>query len=159
MKILVFSDTHGSPDEMISAVESTSNIIACFFLGDGGKDADTLQNEFPSLPLYRVRGNCDFASFDPLEGLASFEGLLFFYTHGHQYNVKSSLKELYQTAYNSGAAIALFGHTHMPYYKNYNGLHLFNPGSLSLPRVRKGSYGIITLEKNEPRFEHCYLSE
>ncbi len=44
----------------------------------------------PELKIYSVRGNCDYASFAPPDGLAAFGGVLFYYTHGNLYNVKTN---------------------------------------------------------------------
>lgn len=153
MKLLVFADSHGYSGHMLRAAKQEGGVAACFFLGDGERDADKLAAACPALPLYSVRGNCDFGSFLPLEGLAPFGGVLFYYTHGHACGVKQGTGLLWQTARRAGAAVALFGHTHTPCCEEREGVTLFNPGSVALPRGGAPSYGRITLEGGAPVFE------
>lgn len=157
MKILVFSDSHNRCQPMLDAASLHSDAAACFFLGDGADDADALQAVFPKLPLYRVQGNCDFGSLDPVEGLAPMGGCLLFYTHGHIYSVKYNTGGLLHAAQRCGASIALYGHTHVAKHEVYDNVHLFNPGSISDSRAGGSSYGIITIEDGIPEFEICYV--
>lgn len=153
MKLLVFSDTHNRPQHMLDAVAEEQNADACFFLGDGANDPAALAEAYPQLPLYAVQGNCDPGSFEPYDGLAPFGGVLFFYTHGHTFSVKEGLDLLWWTARRRKADAALFGHTHIPYYEYRNGIHLFNPGSIALPRFGSPTYGRIIIENKTPHFE------
>lgn len=160
MKLLVFSDTHGRAQPMLDVLEDeAADANACFLLGDGVRQADDVREAFPRLPLYVVRGNCDGDSQEPEEGLAPFGGLLVYYTHGHQLSVKRSLDMLWWRARRQRADIALYGHTHVPNYIVRDGVHLFNPGSISQPRAGCGSYGCIMIEKSMPRFEIRHLGE
>ena len=153
-RLLVVSDVHGrlAPLRWILKQETAD---AMFFLGDGLFDLDgavnLLRDPLP-YPVYRVRGNCDVGFPDPLEGLVPVGGVLFFYTHGHNYFVKSSYEELTQAARNRGADVALFGHSHHRSLV-YNGIPdtptLFNPGSLR----DEGIYGVITVEDGRCNFE------
>ena len=156
MKLLVFSDTHGYPQLMLDTlIQEREGLHSCFHLGDVARDVMPLQKAFPKLPLYVVQGNCDIGSFDSSEGLTPFGGLLFFYTHGHTLRVKHSLEELWERAKRSGADIALFGHTHAPFYQERDGVHLFNPGSLALPRSGPPTYGRILLQNGAASFDIC----
>ena len=47
---------------------------------------------------------------------------------------------LFERAKEKGADIALFGHTHTPFYEYRENIHLFNPGS-----VANSEYGIIDI--------------
>ncbi len=145
MKLLVFSDSHNDITSMPPAAARHADAAACFFLGDGTRGADVLAERFPTMPLYRVRGNCDFGSFDPDEGLVPCAGHLIFYTHGNLHGAKSGTSGLLRAAKSRDADIVLFGHTHRAFYEKYNGVHLFNPGSISMPRGGPASYGLITL--------------
>lgn len=154
MKLLVLSDTHGKGGPVLDLAGRLPDIGACIFLGDGGRDADLLADAAPNLPMYRVKGNCDFSGFDPEEGLAAFGGVLFYYTHGHTLGVKRGLDGLWQRAKAAGANAALFGHTHAPYYEFRNGIHLFNPGSLTQPRGGTGpTFGLVTAQKGKATFD------
>ena len=155
MQVLVFADTHGRSRRMLNIVEENiSSTHAVFFLGDGARDADELERKFPKLLLYRVHGNCDFGDFFPNSALVPLGGFLFFYTHGHSYQVKDELDSLWNAANARGADVALFAHTHIPHNEQRRGLHLFNPGSLGLPRAGSYSWGRISIEKGAaPVFE------
>ena len=151
MKILVLSDSHGNTRALLEAVARHPDAAAAFFLGDGTRDADALEQKYPRLPLYRVRGNCDFGSFDPVEGLAPLGGVVFFYTHGHAYFVKSGLEELTEAAKARGADVALFGHTHVPLCEMRDGVALFNPGSAGYMHA---SFGVVTIRDKNIAFSH-----
>ena len=153
MKLLVFSDTPNSPSRLLDVAGREKGVTALFHLGDGPHDADLLADLYPAIPLYRVRGNCDYASFDPDEGITPFGGVLFYYTHGHLLGVKQDLWQLARRAKKAGAQVALFGHTHLPLCESREGIQLFNPGSLNVPRSGRGSYGVITLQEGKPSFE------
>ena len=157
MKLLVFADSHNLAGNMINAASQHLDATACFFLGDGARTAPDLQTTFPQIPLYLVQGNSDFGSFAPIDGLAPFGGLLFFYTHGHKFGVKRGPDKLCLAAQRLGADVALFGHTHTPFYEQRNGVHLFCPGSISFPQKGPPSYGIITIDNGIPAFQICYL--
>ncbi len=157
MKILVFSDTHDQAGgDMVPFIEAfEKEVDAVIFLGDGSYDATIIEDNFLRLPFYRVRGNCDFSSYDPLSGAAAFGGVVIFYTHGHEFGVKRSLDQLYRRGKEAGADVILYGHTHAPHYEKRGDIHLFSPGSLLFPRgrARRPSYGLITIENEEPTFE------
>ncbi|MDD6320223.1 MAG: metallophosphoesterase family protein [Oscillospiraceae bacterium] len=144
-KILVVSDVHGRVSRMRWVLKN-EKADALFFLGDGLYDLDraiAANGGAPDYPIYRVCGNCDMGSEEPTEGLAPFDGVLFFYTHGHRYGVKAGHERILEYAADRGADVVLFGHTH---YKTLRAATpytpaLFNPGSL-----RDGaSYGVITI--------------
>lgn len=156
MKILIVSDTHGDLRALRRAVDKEQDAAAVIFLGDGLRDAETLQDERPALRLYTVRGNCDLTLTAPAGALAPFGGFLFFYTHGHLYGVKSGLTELAEAAAARDAQAALFGHTHRQTLERRNGVLLFNPGSLS-SHQGEGHYGIATVQDGKVTFEHRKL--
>lgn len=131
MKACVFSDSHGCVDNMIAAVELERPDI-CFFLGDGERDIARLGEKYPSLPIYAVRGNCDFSSDLKKLIICNVEGVIIFATHGHLSNVKfeDELQTLTYQAKEAGADIALFGHTHSQHLSENDGITLLNPGSV-----------------------------
>ena len=107
MKVLVVSDVHGrvTPLRWLLKNETAD---ALFFLGDGLYDlnqAIAANGAAPDYPIYRVRGNCDIGSDDPAEGLAPFGGVLFFYTHGHLFGVKSGYERIAEYAADRGADV------------------------------------------------------
>ena len=144
-RILVVSDVHGRVARMRWVLKNEP-ADALFFLGDGLYDLEqaiAANGATPAYPIYRVRGNCDVGYPDPAEGLAPFGGVLFFYTHGHHYGVKSGYERISGYAADRGADVALFGHTHYKALRAATEFSpaLFNPGSLR----DGGSYGVITV--------------
>lgn len=143
MKILVFSDSHGSTKPMIELVERNKP-DRILHLGDVVRDAYVLREKFPQIPLDLVRGNCDGRLPEPEELHLTLEGRRIFLCHGHTYHVKYDWAEAAIAARAEGADILLFGHTHHAMYTYKSGLWIMNPGS-----VREGwdaSYGVIILE-------------
>ena len=155
MKLLVIADTHNSSRRMLEVALRERDADACIFLGDGLAGADVLTTLFSPSAIYSVQGNCDYDSSEYEDRLVPFCHTLFFITHGHRYGVKYGLEQLWQAAHEAGASVALFGHSHTPLYEYDRGIHLFNPGSLSMPRSEAGpTYGVITLEENQtPQFD------
>lgn len=154
MKLLVFSDTHGHTGHLRAALQRHPDAAALFFLGDGLRDIEELEEAHPALRVYAVRGNCDYASFAPQDGLAAFDNVLFYYTHGHLLGVKAGYEQLYFAAKSRGADVALFGHTHRAFCEEWDGVTLLNPGTLSYPDA---SYGVIELANGKPTFRIEHL--
>ncbi len=153
MKILVFSDSHGSTLFMRKALNMHKDTEAVFFLGDGLADVDTLAYMFPRVAWIAVRGNCDFSPLfrgseaNEVESI-TLNGFKIVATHGHRYYAKHGTGALKRLARDVGADIVLFGHTHNPYEEyvsdDEHPYYLFNPGSAS---GYSPSYGVITLDK------------
>lgn len=146
VKLVVASDSHGSAAALQRVLSAEPGAHALLFLGDGVRDLEGLDGLFPKLRIYPVAGNCDLGCPEPQEGLAAFGGAVVFYTHGHNYGVKASLGRLFHTAQARGAQLALFGHTHLPCLEEYDGVTLFNPGSVGRPARGGATYGVIELE-------------
>ena len=98
-KLLVLSDSHGgrAAIERVLMKESKS-IDALIFLGDGLRDLELALTQYPKLRAYSVAGNCDYGALEPTDGLAAFDGVVIFYTHGHMYGVKYDLDTLADAA-------------------------------------------------------------
>lgn len=154
MKLLVFADTHNSHQRMLNmTAKHEQEVDAILHLGDGVNDANKVAGLFPHIPLYQVYGNCDYSRGLPSESLDHFGDLLFFYTHGHAFGVKEDLDRLFWEAKKRGATAALYGHTHIPNYTFRGGIHLFSPGSLTMPRFGPPTYGLVTIDNAVPTFE------
>ena len=150
-KLLVLSDSHGGRDAIERILKAESkNIDALIFLGDGLRDLELALTKYPRLRAYSVAGNCDYGALEPTDGLAAFDGVVIFYTHGHMYGVKYDLDTLADAAAARGADVALFGHTHRRELVRGVGTAatVFNPGSLR----DGGSYGVITIENGKCSF-------
>ncbi len=128
MKLLVFSDSHGTVGPMLRAVREAAP-DAAVHLGDYVRDADALRRAFPALRLYSVRGNCDWDCRAPEAERFELGGVPIYACHGHRYGVKTGLDALCNAGYFSGARLVLFGHTHVPLRREEGGLLLLNPGS------------------------------
>ena len=129
MKIAVFSDTHGSSRGMIKAVAEyePDQII---HLGDGMRDTEALEAEFPMIPVCRVPGNCDYDSDGEDYKVIRLGPLKAFITHGHRYAVRGGkLDVLLYAAQCCGCRIAMFGHTHRAGFEQLEGMFVLNPGT------------------------------
>ena len=86
-------------------------------------------------------------------------------THGHYYNVSVGVENLACEARARGFDIAMFGHTHKPFYEVFKkrgdkNLIVLNPGSLSYPRQegRRPTYMLMKLDEDgEAQFELYHL--
>ncbi len=142
MKLLVLSDSHRHMEAMRLAVQ-LEQPDAVIHLGDHDADAVQLGEEFPNLRIFSLSGNCD-RFFPTGQDTLCFElaGVRIFAAHGHQYNVKSGIFRFYMAAAEKNARVALFGHTHVPYCEEYNGIWLLNPGACGEVAP---SYGVVNL--------------
>lgn len=154
MRILVASDLHGDIDSlrfiMRKAHETGPDML--LFLGDmiyhgprnqlpGAYDTRLMLKEIPAdmatlpCPLQCVRGNCD-AEVDvdqmpfamPEDAWLDADGLRIFACHGHRLPDNPPIPGL------PAGTVLLRGHTHVPRGETIDGLHFWNPGSLSLPK-------------------------
>lgn len=156
MKILVFSDSHGAGHYIRAAIRShEGQADALVFLGDGAADAHAVFREFPDIPSYIVRGNCDSALRLSAEGIDAPEeeilyvgGLRFLALHGHTAHVKSGYGQVLLHASKMQVDGVLFGHTHIPENRSVpdpknpeSRILLFNPGSVGMSREH--SFGVI----------------
>lgn len=146
-KIFVFSDTHGNTDGCIRIIEQAKQLDAIIHCGDHVRDADDIHSIFPKIPMYNVRGNCDFMAFEPNDKIMATDGVKIFITHGHSYNVKASLRELKVKGHELNAEVVVFGHTHVPVIELDGGMIMLNPGSSG----QAGTYAVITIENNNAR--------
>lgn len=129
MRILVFSDSHGTLEPMRRAIErfSPDTVI---HLGDYVEDSAALEREYPFQALIRVRGNCDAGHYDvESEATPCWQGVRFLAVHGHRYGVKAGLLRLSYAAQEEGAQVVLFGHTHIPFCEQTMGRWFINPGA------------------------------
>jgi len=128
MKIAVFSDSHGSIAPMARALRQ-NDVDLVVHLGDHDADAELLHRQFPDIPLYSVRGNCDSGSDTPETLLVPLGPVRALLTHGHRHAVNRGLDTLAYAAEEAGAQLALFGHTHRAFWGELGGVRLLNPGS------------------------------
>lgn len=142
MRILVVSDTHRDGYSLRKAILEQPRAEVVIHLGDGEEEAGRAKADFPEKMFLQVRGNCDWGSALPPQGLRTLEGKTIFYTHGNLYNVKYGLYEVKSAAREKKADILLFGHTHEALTDYEGGLYIMNPGSLS---GSGGTYGTLDI--------------
>ncbi|MBQ9679650.1 MAG: metallophosphoesterase [Ruminococcus sp.] len=145
MKIIVVSDTHGSYRNFKKVMELNRNADIIVHCGDSRDELDDIKFEFRDKKFVTVKGNCDFMTMLPLSEEFTADGVKFFVTHGHMYNVKYGLLDLFMAAKEKQADIALFGHTHIPHDEVVDGIRLFNPGSLGYDK----SFGVIEIKDGQ----------
>lgn len=148
-KLVILSDSHNSADAIRRILKAEADADAAIFLGDGLRDLELALTQYPRLRVYSVAGNCDYGALEPLDGLAAFEQVVLFYTHGHMYGVKYDLDTLADAAAARGAEIALFGHTHRPLAEQRGKVFLFNPGSCGRCYTGPDTYGVLTLDQGK----------
>ena len=148
-KLVIISDSHNNHAmvERVLAAEKKAN--ALIYLGDGLADMERALMFHPRMRVYAVAGNCDFGALEPQDGLAAFDKVIVYYTHGHNHGVKYSLDRIAAHGKARGAELVLFGHTHIPVSEVVDGVHLFNPGSYGRSHNGCNTYGVITLHEGQ----------
>ena len=146
-RLCVFSDSHGNPAPMLRAIRK-EDPDAIFHLGDGEGDLRAVKREFPKLPIYSVRGNCDVFGASPALLQTEIAGQKVFAAHGHAFKVKydRDYQTLRYAALEADARIVLFGHTHIPYHDRVWGMELVNPGSIGYGA--HPGYAVLTVDEN-----------
>lgn len=159
IKIIVFSDTHRSRPVLkhTRKILQTEKPDLLLHAGDNYQDFLWLKNA-SDIPGHGVCGNCDYDVSDcKNELIFEYQNVKFLLCHGHQYNVKFTLNNLYYRAQELDVNVAVFGHTHMAAIEQETGITLFNPGSLYQPRGNDiYSYGIIHVDNGKI---NCELKE
>ena len=156
-KILIISDTHGDISKLNDILMKHKDINYMIHAGDTWMIRNYQINTL-DLDFIGVRGNVDFDFYDSHDETFQLFDKRFFLTHGHKYNVKSSINNLYYKALEEKADIVIFGHTHIPVTSEQDDLLIINPGSLSRPRRKsKGSYGILILDDGRIKYNLYYI--
>ena len=150
MKALVISDSHGRDQYIERAIMKFYPIDRLIHLGDLESSESYLQT-IATCPVEIVAGNCD-----PFSRLPGFKVITFgrhqlFMTHGHLFDVRTGTDRLVREARQLGCDYALFGHTHVPCFKESHGVTVINPGSIALPKQadHKSSYVVLETDENE----------
>ena len=170
MKILILSDTHGRQDLVDEVLNIHKDRDGVIFLGDGIRDISYYDCTDNGSFFAGVRGNCDSFFINNTEYEFSGELILRVeeYTvimmHGHEHGVKGGIERAVAYAYERGADVLLFGHTHVPLERYYpegsvvcghrldRPIRAFNPGSLG--SSYDGSYGLMQIRRGQLLFSH-----
>ena len=149
-KIAMVSDTHGNWQAAADAIGKEDGITHLVFLGDHAKDGEALA-EALQLPAFVVRGNCDYAEDGVEEQIIALGDWRILICHGHRYQVKTNLHNLYYRGLELQVDYALFGHTHIAIYEEGE-VSLINPGSMSAANMmqRTAYWGLLTLPAKRP---------
>lgn len=150
MKVLVVSDTHaprrwkGVPDALRPALERADVILH----GGDVSVAAVLDDLATFAPVHVVLGNNDgpdVAAWGAPERLeVDFAGVRVGMVHdsGPRAGRGRRMRRMFPDA-----DVVVYGHSHIPMDVVEDGLHLFNPGSVTDPRrERIGSYGWLELD-------------
>lgn len=129
MKIIIISDSHLGYN--IEDVYYGLNPDMIFHAGDSQLKANDKDLKHVN---YIVRGNCDFErKFNDFE-LIDVMPYRIFLTHGHLYNVNFGVENLVMEAKKYNCNLAIYGHSHVVHYEDYDNVHVINPGSVSRSR-------------------------
>lgn len=137
------SDSHGDYFAMKKAIEAQPTAEVVIFLGDGYTDFEKCIPLLDKKRVYCVKGNNDFHCDYPKNKIIEEGGLKIYLTHGHYEYVKSGLGSLISVSKRNTCKLALYGHTHNQQEDNYEGIKMFNPGS-----IRNNEYGVIDIVDN-----------
>jgi len=124
VKILITSDIHKNLDFFLEISEKYKDFTK-INLGDRGIDISILQK----YNYICVDGNCDFEITNK-EQVLVIDNKKIFITHGHNYNVKSSMLNLYYKAKSLNVDYVFFGHTHIQTKVVYDDIIFINPGAI-----------------------------
>lgn len=150
MKLIIASDIHGSATSISKVLSKAGAKDRVVLLGDiynhgprnplpegwAPMDVASSLNDFYNASksnLIVVQGNCD-SEVDQMISKFRFkkkhtiqlERTLFF-THGHKINIDNPPKNLAKDS------AVFYGHFHIPFIKEKDGIYYVNPGSCSLP--------------------------
>lgn len=155
MKYLIISDIHGCKNYLERILEKESDIKNVIFLGDGLGDIFTLKAAHPDYNVVSaVAGNCDVNKAVPTKEVLNICGHNILVCHGDGYHVKMSLLPLRKACVAMGVDIVLYGHTHRQYYEYFDGLYMFNPGSVMPSSNPFSCYGVMEFSGEKPMFYH-----
>lgn len=153
MRIVIFSDTHGSINNALTTVKKFGKFDAMIHAGDHYIDAINIASHL-KIPFYAVVGNCDTPHTGPEELIITHNGCKIYITHGHLYQTKNTLQPLVYRAREINANVVVFGHTHVPLNIRKDDILLFNPGSTTRPPSGfKPAFGILTVDYNKVEAE------
>lgn len=133
IRIGIMSDSHFNTAAIEQAVCEQPDLDCWFHAGDNYADSKYLAT-IADVPVYAVKGNCDWMTKGPRILTPEILGIKFLLTHGDEFYVKYSLAELVEYAQEEKAQVVIYGHTHIGFQDNINGILVLNPGSLSQPR-------------------------
>ena len=141
-KIVLVSDNHTLLKPIYYLRNSYSDYDYFFHCGD---------SEFPRKALKDfacVRGNNDFDAEYPMHKIIEVGEHRFLLTHGHRDFFMMRYEMLAELGKKENCDVVCFGHTHVPFQQEVNGVLLLNPGSIWNNRDGSSpSYMLLEVEK------------
>ena len=159
MKVLIVSDTHGRHYNLETILEREKPLDLVIHLGDAEGAEDYIE-VIAECPVEIVAGNNDFYTSLPIEKELKIGDYKILITHGHYYYVNGGIGHIRKAAVERNIDIAMFGHTHKPFFEEEENRIILNPGSISYPRQegRKPSYMIMDIDgTGKAHFLLCHL--
>ena len=152
MKIVVVSDSHGNYRNFSAILKQHKDCDYIIHAGDGESDAQDLEMYEKALfkKLIFVGGNCDIHGIHERTKIAEIGGVRIFIAHGDRYEVKTDKTVIAKAAKEENCQAAIFGHSHIRYCENVEGVFLLNPGSCDIQGDKTPpSYAIMTIENGK----------
>ena len=145
MRIIVMSDSHRNFRNVQRVMEKHPDADLYIHLGDGEREFEDVQNLYPDRRYLWVAGNCDFGSETKNSDLVKLSGKKCSdYPRAHLL-----CQALPVGTKNCGSGLPSQRSTvraHPCGYTEYDGgLYIMNPGSLSIPRQGRPTYGILDI--------------
>lgn len=150
-KVLIVSDNHGRTETLKGIIAKEKPLDLLIHCGDSEfSNCISELSAMADAPVYAVAGNCDIFSGLSARVDFDYQGHHILVTHGHYDNVNYGTDELYRKAKLTGSDIVFFGHTHVPFKREDDGVVLANPGSTDKPRQvgKESSYMIMRISEN-----------
>ena len=147
MKALVISDNHGDQRILEQVTQQWQDMVDLMIHCGDSEMAPTL----PVMQQFQIAvlGNNDWGLAYPLEQTVVAGGQRVYTTHGHRYQVNSTLTPLMLKGQEQQADMVCYGHTHQLAVTVEDGMLMINPGSISLPRGQYaylgGTFAVVEL--------------
>ncbi len=145
MKVIVFSDAHGSRILIERILNFNPNADYFISLGDSELPLDFLMD----LDIIAIKGNYPRDAGLDYDTILTIAGKKLYLTHGHKYGVHKSLMKLLKYVLSQDFDIVLYGHTHIARVDKINNMLIMNPGSIRNPRSKTPpSYLILNITED-----------
>ncbi len=145
MKIIVLGDTHRYTSSIDAIKDVLTKADLVIHTGDNYDDMLYIQRKYNKNTI-GVKGNCDWNIEAIRERLEVINNKRIYIVHGHKHGVKNGLSGIFYKGKEMNADLVIFGHSHMSFYCQEEGMIILNPGSLSLPRGNATkSYAVVEI--------------
>ncbi len=146
MKVIVFSDAHGSRVLVERIISFNPDADYFISLGDSELSLDFLLD----LDIIAIKGNYPRDAGLAYDNVLKIEGKKIYLTHGHKYGVQKSLMKLLKYVLSQDFDVVLYGHTHKARVDIINDMLIINPGSIKNSRSKTvPSYLILNITKEK----------